>query len=77
MTDDVEVTTNTGMATVHPTSVRLETAAIRRIEALIPLLQKTPYGEVARLTRSKILRIAVLRGLDALEADVSTKSKAK
>ena len=60
-----------------PTTVRLDDKMIARIEALTPLLQATRYGDLGELSQSKVLRLAILRGLDVLESEVRNPPKAK
>ena len=51
------------------TSLRLPRSLLDRADALIALLKKRPEFAVQRITRSTVLRLALMRGLDALEAD--------
>lgn len=59
------------MPKTTPTSLRLDPAMIKRLDALVPKVQQTRYGELGVLSRSKILRLVVLRGLEAMEAEVA------
>lgn len=73
-----EVTTLTGMTRrPSPTTVRLDDKMNARIASLMPLLQATRYGDLGQLSQSKVLRLAILRGLDVLEAEVRPPTKAK
>lgn len=60
-----------------PTTVRLDDKMNARIAALMPRLQASPYGDLGELSQSKVLRLAILRGLDVLEAEVRAQSKAE
>ena len=60
-----------------PTSIRLDDKMNARLAALTPLLQATRYGDLGQLSQSKVLRLAILRGLDVLEAEVRPPAKAK
>ena len=71
------VTTLGDMPIAKPTSIRLEPAIIRRVDALVPRVQLTRYGDLGELSRSKLLRLAILRGLEVLEAEAATAPKAK
>jgi hypothetical protein len=43
---------------------------LRRADALIPKLSRTPtLAALGRVTRSTVLKLALMRGLDALEQD--------
>lgn len=50
-------------------ALRLPADALERAEALVPKLAKLPALAAVRVTRSAVLRMAILRGLDALEAE--------
>lgn len=55
-----------------PTSVRLPADLVKRLDALIPKLERVPaLAALGALTRSKVLRLALVRGVDALEAEHS------
>ncbi len=62
---------------MQPVSIRLEPEALARADVLAELLtaglSADPLARVVarggRLTRHAVLRLAVLRGLDALEAE--------
>lgn len=51
--------------------VRLGRDVIRRADALIPRLKHHADLKAVRASRALIIRLAVLRGLDALEAEYS------
>lgn len=62
------------MSPTPPTTVRIEPALRHRLEALAPRLKRVPtYGALGTLTLSKLLRLALLRGIDALEAELDAK----
>jgi hypothetical protein len=53
-----------------PTSVRLPKDVVRRLDALVPKLERVPtIAALGPLTRSKVLRLALARGLEVLEAE--------
>ena len=57
------------MASEHQT-LRLQPALLARAEALVPLLaDDTRHAGLGNVTRSTVLRVALARGLDALEAE--------
>jgi len=60
------------------TQLRLPSDALARAEALIPALAKDPMLRAAGrgVSRSVVLRLAVLRGLDSLEAEYGPATKA-
>ena len=58
------------MATQAPLTVRVPQALVDRLDALVPLLADAPeLATQANVTRSDVLRLCVLRGLEALEAE--------
>lgn len=58
------------MATQAPLTVRVPQALVDRIDALVPLLGDEPeLATKANVTRADALRLCVLRGLEALEAE--------
>lgn len=65
------------MKTTSPTSIRLEPEIIRRIDSLVPRVQQTRYGDLGTLSRSKLLRLAILRGLEVLESEAAAAAKSK
>jgi len=50
-------------------SIRVPEGTQARAEALVPALNEAPEFKVLRCTKSAILRLAILRGLEALEAE--------
>lgn len=57
-----------------PTSIRIPDAFLDRAEALIPKLNKLPdFAAIGPVTRHKVLRLAVARGLEALESEMAQK----
>lgn len=59
------------------TALRLPDALLARVDALIPILERTPEGAAAGVSRSYVMRLALARGLDALEADHGTPKRRK
>ena len=53
-----------------PTSIRLPDDSLKRAERLVPRLNKMPVYAAMGMTRHKVLRLAVAKGLEALEAEV-------
>ena len=49
--------------------IRMPKEWLERAEALVPAVEKDPAHVLARVTRAYILRLAILRGLEALEAE--------
>ena len=67
---DALSTQEASMATLHPIPVRLPEALVARLDALVPLLADAPeLATKANVTRADALRLCVLRGLEALEAE--------
>jgi len=63
------------MPTYSPLTVRVPTPLVARLDALVPLLADAPELTMsATVTRSDALRLCVLRGLEALEAEYATPS---
>lgn len=64
------------VATYTPLNVRLTTAMVERLDALLPALAERPdMAMLEKVTRSDALRLCVLRGLDALEKEARKGSK--
>lgn len=61
--------------TEHPVSVRLDTEAVERLDRITEALSARAAG--ATLKRSNVVRLAVDRGIDALEAELGLKKKRK
>ncbi len=58
-----------------PTSIRLPASFLERAEALVPKLNKlADYEALGRVTRHKVLRLAVARGLEAIERKLQRRS---
>jgi len=56
--------------------VRLTTAMVERLDALLPELANSPeLAMVQKVTRSDALRLCVLRGLDVLEQEAGKAKK--
>ncbi len=55
--------------------LRIESAALERADALIPLLEKVPEIAAGRVTRSAVLRLAMFHGLGMLEKKYDQQSK--
>lgn len=68
---DVEEPAVKDQASVEvPTSVRLPRDIVKRLDALVPRLQRVPaIAALGTLTRSKALRLALVRGVETLEAE--------
>ena len=65
------------MASEHQT-LRLQPALLARAEALVPLLaDDTRLAGLGTVTRSTVLRVALARGLDALEAEYGAAPRRK
>ena len=60
------------MADSSIVTLRLPKSLLQRADALIPALRaNSEIFVVGRLSRSVVLRLAVLRGLEAMESNVS------
>jgi len=69
-TGDLDALQEESMATQAPLTVRVPQALVDRIDALVPLLADAPeLATAANVTRADALRLCVLRGLEALEAE--------
>jgi hypothetical protein len=63
------------MADSSIVTLRLPKSLLQRADALIPALRtNSDIFVVGRLSRSVVLRLAVLRGLEAMEADTPVRS---
>lgn len=51
-------------------ALRVTAETIERAERLAPLMQKRPEWEPFRMTASAAMRVALLKGLDVLEAEL-------
>lgn len=56
-------------------SIRVPNDLVKRAEKLVPRLSKDPEYSTWRISRAAVLRLAVARGLDALEEQFGTKPK--
>ncbi|MEY4577904.1 MAG: hypothetical protein RL701_2607 [Pseudomonadota bacterium] len=66
------------MADSSIVTLRLPKSLLQRADALIPTLRSnSDIFVVGRLSRSVVLRLAVLRGLEAMETQVPAKAPAK
>jgi hypothetical protein len=64
------------MSNEEPVSIRLPTALLDRAERLAKKLAADPtHSSVFRVTRAAALRMALLRGVEALEEDLAKKVK--
>lgn len=67
---DALCTQEENMPVYAPLTVRVPESLVDRIDALVPLLGDAPeLATAANVTRSDALRLCVLRGLEALEAE--------
>lgn len=58
------------------TTLRLPAEMMARIEALIPKVAKRPeFAAHGRVSRSAVIRLVILRGLEALEAEAKAGMK--
>lgn len=65
------------MADSSIVTLRLPKSLLQRADSLIPALRSnSDIFVVGRLSRSVVLRLAVLRGLEAMEADAPTRTTA-
>jgi hypothetical protein len=63
------------MADSSIVTLRLPKSLLQRADALMPALRSnSDIFVVGRLSRSVVLRLAVLRGLEAMEADTPVRS---
>ncbi len=58
-------------------SLRLPKDLIERAEALAPLIAALPEYQALRISRATVIRLALLEGLDALEARLGANGKRK
>jgi hypothetical protein len=56
-------------------ALRVTTETIKRAERLAPLMQRRPEWEPFRMTASAALRVALLKGLDLLEAEFKSRPR--
>jgi hypothetical protein len=59
------------MADTNIITIRLSPALLRRADALVPAMRDSDVGVIGRLSRSVVLRLALLRGLQVMEGDAS------
>jgi hypothetical protein len=50
-------------------ALRVTAETVERAERLVPVMQKQPEWEPFRMTASSVMRVALLKGLDRLEAE--------
>jgi hypothetical protein len=60
----------TGKTKDRQIALRVTSDTIKRAERLVPLMQKRPDWAPFRMTASTVIRVALLKGLDVLEAEV-------
>ena len=66
------------MADSSIVTLRLPKSLLQRADSLIPALRtNSDIFVVGRLSRSVVLRLAVLRGLEAMEADTPIRTTTK
>lgn len=65
------------MANEAQVAIRLPTDFLKRAGALVTAMRKNPAMQAWSLTRSAVLRLAVQKGLDALEAEYRQSSRRK
>jgi len=58
-----------------PTTLRLPEDLLERADALVPAIASAGEYQAVRISRSTVLRLALLRGLVALEAEYPAKRK--
>jgi hypothetical protein len=59
----------TGKTHDRQIALRVTQETIDRAEKLAPVMQKKPEWEPFRMTASSVMRVALLKGLDLLEAE--------
>jgi hypothetical protein len=60
----------TGKTQDRQIALRVTQETIDRAENLAPIMQKRPEWEPFRMTASAVMRVALLKGLDQLEAEL-------
>jgi hypothetical protein len=65
----------TGSTKDRQVALRLTQETIDRAEKLAPVMQKRPEWEPFRMTASAVMRVALLKGLDQLEAELKSSRK--
>jgi len=61
-----------------PLNIRLDESMVERLDALIPWLESQPnIAALSSVTRSTVHRLALVRGLDLLEAEAVAKKRRK
>lgn len=63
------------MANEAQVAIRLPTDFLKRAGVLVAAMKKSPAMQAWSLTRSSVLRLAVQRGLDVLEAEYAPKRR--
>ena len=59
----------TGRTQDRQIALRVPADTFKRAERLAPRMQKRPEWEPFRMSASAVMRVALLKGLDALEAE--------
>jgi len=65
----------TGKTQDRQVALRLTTETVKRAERLAQLMQKRPEWQPFRMTASAALRVALLKGLDLLEAEFKRRQR--
>ena len=60
----------TGKTQDRQVALRVTAETVKRAERLAPQMQKRPEWEPFRMTASTVMRVALLKGLDVLEAEM-------
>ena len=63
----------TGKTQDRQIALRVTQETIDRAEKLAPIMQRRPEWEPFRMTGSAVMRVALLKGLDLLEADLKSR----
>jgi hypothetical protein len=65
------------MADDNARAVRVPEVLLDRLDALRPLLRATPLGAAVRLSDAALVRLALEKGCEALEAELQPKPETK
>jgi len=65
------------MAQETQVSVRLPAELVEKAEALVERLRENPENRLLGLTRATLLRLAIARGLEAIDIETAAKGKAR
>ncbi|MBN4054915.1 hypothetical protein JYT15_00240 [Acidimicrobium ferrooxidans] len=61
-----------------PLNIRLDESMVERMDKLIPWLEAQPnIAALASVTRSTVHRLALVRGLELLEAEAGAKKRSR